>query len=366
MEQRKPSSLAFFCVLDSERFLCELHTLSRAFLRCVERPRNHVVVVMITKNATLLTPFLSSSKRTTTTQSLGAQRRHQQPTKGTNDAIVSFVSLKRLCSVTVKAPNVMRRPKAVLSSVSSKRTTQSGARRHQQPTKGNNDAILSFVSSPRRSVTVAPNVMRRPKAGVLSENDDVENHHHPDEEDDDDDANTTKRTPEEGTTTPTRRRATGAFAALATSTLLQSRLRFDRSTNNTIVAEAMPAFQFEEDGLKTASSGLRYADVVVGTGASPTKGQTIQAHYTGRLTNGRVFDSSYDRGSPLKFKVGVRQVIQGWDDGILGAEGIEGMKVGGKRVLIIPPELGYGARGAGGVIPGNATLQFDVELVAVL
>ena len=241
---------------------------------------------MITK-ATLLTPFLSSSKRTT--QSLGAQRRHQQPTKGTNDAIVSFVSLKRR-SVTVKAH----------------------------------------------------------------------------EEDDDDDANTNKRTPEEGTTTPTRRRATGAFAALATSTLLQSRLRFDRSTNNTIVAEAMPAFQFEEDGLKTASSGLRYADVVVGTGASPTKGQTIQAHYTGRLTNGRVFDSSYDRGSPLKFKVGVRQVIQGWDDGILGAEGIEGMKVGGKRVLIIPPELGYGARGAGGVIPGNATLQFDVELVAVL
>ena len=357
MEQRKPS-LAFFCVLDSERFLCELHTtLSRAVLG----PRNHIVVVMITK-ATLLTPFLSSSKRTT--QSLGAQRRHQHPTKGTNDAIVSFVSLKRLCSVTVKAPNVMRRPKAVLSSVSSKRTTQSGARRHQQPTKGNNDAIVSFVSSPRRSVTVAPNVMRRP-AGVLSENDDVENHHHPDEEDDDDDANT-KRTPEEGTTTPTRRRATGAFAALATSTLLQSRLRFDRSTNNTIVAEAMPAFQFEEDGLKTASSGLRYADVVVGTGASPTKGQTIQAHYTGRLTNGRVFDSSYDRGSPLKFKVGVRQVIQGWDDGILGAEGIEGMKVGGKRVLIIPPELGYGARGAGGVIPGNATLQFDVELVAVL
>ena len=152
-----------------------------------------------------------------------------------------------------------------------------------------------------------------------------------------------------------RRRATGAFAALATSTLLR-RLRFDRSTN-TIVAEAMPAFQFEEDGLKTASSGLRYADVVVGTGASPTKGQTIQAHYTGRLTNGRVFDSSYDRGSPLKFKVGVRQVIQGWDDGILGAEGIEGMKVGGKRVLIIPPELGYGARGAGGVIPGLSLIH---------
>ena len=361
MEQRKPLSPFFACWI--RKGFCANSTHFRALFCVALNGHETVIVVMITKNATLLTPFLSSSKRTT--QSLGAQRRHQQPTKGTNDAIVSFVSLKRR-SVTVKAPNVMRRPKAVLSSVSSKRTTQSGARRHQQPTKGNNDAIVSFVSSPRRSVTVAPNVMRRPKAGVLSENDDVENHHHPDEEDDDDDANTTKRTPEEGTTTPTRRRATGAFAALATSTLLQSRLRFDRSTNNTIVAEAMPAFQFEEDGLKTASSGLRYADVVVGTGASPTKGQTIQAHYTGRLTNGRVFDSSYDRGSPLKFKVGVRQVIQGWDDGILGAEGIEGMKVGGKRVLIIPPELGYGARGAGGVIPGNATLQFDVELVAVL
>ena len=226
---------------------------------------------------------------------------------------------------------------------SSSKRTQSGARQH--PTKGN-----AMMSLSRLSVTVTPNV-RRP---AVSENDYVENHY-PDE---DDDANN-KRT--EGT--PTRRRATGAFAALATSTLLR-RLRFDRSNN--FVAEAMPAFQFEEDGLKTASSGLRYADVVVGTGASPTKGQTIQAHYTGRLTNGRVFDSSYDRGSPLKFKVGVRQVIQGWDDGILGAEGIEGMKVGGKRVLIIPPELGYGARGAGGVIPGNATLQFDVELVAVL
>ena len=180
-----------------------------------------------------------------------------------------------------------------------------------------------------------------------SENDDEGTAMHPDDDD--------KRT------RTTRRRATGAFAALATSTLLRR-----RSADDDDVAEAMPAFQFEEDALKTASSGLRYADVVVGTGASPTKGQTIQAHYTGRLTNGRVFDSSYDRGSPLKFKVGVRQVIQGWDDGILGAEGIEGMKVGGKRVLIIPPELGYGARGAAGVIPGNATLQFDVELVAVL
>jgi len=149
------------------------------------------------------------------------------------------------------------------------------------------------------------------------------------------------------------------------ATLLASTAFFHATASS---AEAkLPEFQYdEEEKLIEAPSGLKYADVVVGTGASPTKGQTIQAHYTGRLTNGRTFDSSYERGSPLKFKVGVHQVIQGWDDGILGAEGVEGMKVGGKRVLIIPPELGYGARGAGGVIPGNATLKFDVELVAVL
>jgi peptidylprolyl isomerase len=148
------------------------------------------------------------------------------------------------------------------------------------------------------------------------------------------------------------------------ATLLASTAFFHATASS---AEAkLPEFQYDEEKLIEAPSGLKYADVVVGTGASPTKGQTIQAHYTGRLTNGRTFDSSYERGSPLKFKVGVHQVIQGWDDGILGAEGVEGMKVGGKRVLIIPPELGYGARGAGGVIPGNATLKFDVELVAVL
>ena len=154
-----------------------------------------------------------------------------------------------------------------------------------------------------------------------------------------------------------------AFVTGAASIFTASAAFFQTSSS---AFAKLPEFQYEDSELRTAASGMQYADVVVGTGASPQKGQTIQAHYTGRLTNGRTFDSSYERGSPLKFKVGVRQVIQGWDDGILGAEGIEGMKVGGKRVLIIPPELGYGARGAGGVIPGNATLKFDVELVAVL
>lgn len=175
-----------------------------------------------------------------------------------------------------------------------------------------------------------------------------------DDNDDDDDV---KRS---NTNTNTFRRA---FVTGAASIFTASAAFFQTSSS---AFAKLPEFQYEDSELRTAASGMQYADVVVGTGASPQKGQTIQAHYTGRLTNGRTFDSSYERGSPLKFKVGVRQVIQGWDDGILGAEGVEGMKVGGKRVLIIPPELGYGARGAGGVIPGNATLKFDVELVAVL
>ena len=112
--------------------------------------------------------------------------------------------------------------------------------------------------------------------------------------------------------------------------------------------------------MKTAS-GLEIVDTVVGTGAAPATGQTCVMHYTGWLYNdgkkGAKFDSSVDRGSPFSFKLGVKQVIGGWD------EGVASMKVGGKRTLIIPPELGYGARGAGGVIPANATLIFDVELL---
>lgn len=113
----------------------------------------------------------------------------------------------------------------------------------------------------------------------------------------------------------------------------------------------------------TTSSGLQITDTQVGTGASPKPGQTAIVHYTGWLyvngAKGKKFDSSVDRNEPFDFSVGRGQVISGWD------EGVATMKVGGKRTLIIPPALGYGARGAGGIIPPNATLIFDVELLAV-
>jgi peptidylprolyl isomerase len=113
----------------------------------------------------------------------------------------------------------------------------------------------------------------------------------------------------------------------------------------------------------TTADGLKIIDTQPGTGASPQTGQTCVMHYTGWLyengTKDKKFDSSVDRGQPFEFKIGVGQVIRGWD------EGVATMKVGGKRTLIIPPELGYGARGAGGVIPPNATLMFDVELLGV-
>lgn len=109
----------------------------------------------------------------------------------------------------------------------------------------------------------------------------------------------------------------------------------------------------------TTDSGLQYVDIVKGTGDSPKTGQTVTVHYTGTLENGTKFDSSRDRNQPFSFKIGVSQVIKGWDEGVLT------MKVGGNRKLIIPPDLGYGARGAGGVIPPNATLIFDVELLGV-
>ena len=109
----------------------------------------------------------------------------------------------------------------------------------------------------------------------------------------------------------------------------------------------------------TTASGLVYEDTVVGEGAEAKAGQQVTVHYTGWLTNGNKFDSSKDRNDPFEFSLGMRQVIGGWD------EGVQGMKIGGTRKLTIPPELGSGARGAGGVIPPNATLVFEVELLGI-
>jgi peptidylprolyl isomerase len=146
----------------------------------------------------------------------------------------------------------------------------------------------------------------------------------------------------------------GAAAALALVTALAG-----------AVAAIVPAAALAQaaGGAITTPSGLKITDTKVGTGATPKPGQICVMHYTGWLyeggAKGRKFDSSLDRGQPFEFPLGRRQVISGWD------EGVATMKVGGKRTLIIPPELGYGARGAGGVIPPNATLIFDVELLDV-
>jgi FKBP-type peptidyl-prolyl cis-trans isomerase len=111
----------------------------------------------------------------------------------------------------------------------------------------------------------------------------------------------------------------------------------------------------------TTASGLKYVDLVVGSGEVATKGQTVSVHYTGWLTDGKKFDSSVDRGTPFQFPLGAGRVIKGWD------EGVAGMKVGGKRKLTIPSQLAYGERGAGnGLIPPNAELVFEVELLAIV
>lgn len=124
------------------------------------------------------------------------------------------------------------------------------------------------------------------------------------------------------------------------------------------------AAQAQEKGkMMTTASGLEIEDTKIGTGASPHAGQICVMHYTGWLyengAKGKKFDSSLDRGQPFEFPIGQGHVIRGWD------EGVASMKVGGTRTLIIPPDLGYGARGAGGVIPPNATLLFEVELLGV-
>ena len=109
----------------------------------------------------------------------------------------------------------------------------------------------------------------------------------------------------------------------------------------------------------TTKSGLKYVDIRVGTGAMPKNGQVVTVHYTGRLADGTKFDSSVDRGQPFSFVIGTGQVIKGWD------EGVATMRVGGKRRLIIPPQLGYGERGFSNIIPPNSELHFDVELLDV-
>jgi FKBP-type peptidyl-prolyl cis-trans isomerase len=106
-------------------------------------------------------------------------------------------------------------------------------------------------------------------------------------------------------------------------------------------------------------SGLKYTDIELGEGPAAVSGKTVTVHYTGTLVNGKKFDSSLDRNEPFSFHLGVGMVIKGWD------EGVAGMRIGGKRKLVIPPELGYGKRGAGDVIPPNSVLHFEVELLGV-
>jgi peptidylprolyl isomerase len=142
------------------------------------------------------------------------------------------------------------------------------------------------------------------------------------------------------------------FAAIAAVLALASPL-----------ASAEDATAAKKGNMTKTSSGLQYEDAQVGTGEMPSIGQTCVMHYTGWLwengAKGKKFDSSHDRNQPFEFPIGKGRVIKGWD------EGVATMKVGGKRTLLIPPQLGYGARGAGGVIPPNATLLFEVELLGV-
>jgi FKBP-type peptidyl-prolyl cis-trans isomerase len=128
----------------------------------------------------------------------------------------------------------------------------------------------------------------------------------------------------------------------------------DNGGDDTPVPRTVP-----DDAYVTTDSGLKYHDFTVGDGAEATEGDAVTVHYRGWLTDDTQFDASYDRNEPFTFRLGAGQVIQGWD------EGVKGMTVGGERQLVIPPELGYGAQGAGDAIPPNATLIFEVELLDV-
>ena len=158
-----------------------------------------------------------------------------------------------------------------------------------------------------------------------------------------------------------------AIASEATQTRPSATSNLDNETlpsetSNLIALETnsqQETKSMDAENIVTTPSGLQYVDLIEGDGPTPSKGQTVTVHYTGTLENGQKFDSSRDRNQPFQFKIGVGQVIKGWD------EGVGTMKVGGRRKLIIPSDLGYGSRGAGGVIPPNATLIFDVELLSI-
>lgn len=156
-------------------------------------------------------------------------------------------------------------------------------------------------------------------------------------------------------TAPSRPTETAAAPATPPESVTIAQAPKEATTVNSPGDEPVTA----DNAIVTLPSGLQYEDLQVGDGPSPQAGDRVTVHYTGTLTDGQQFDSSRDRGRPFQFKIGVGQVIKGWD------EGVASMKVGGRRKLIIPADLGYGERGAGGVIPPNATLLFDVELLGV-